>query len=127
MICQVELYAAVLVRHHYTKQLGQRKAIFFIDNEAARWTLIKASSPSMSMLALARAFYLPEASHPCATWIERVPTASNLADLPSRGKHREAAKMIKGDSLGDISLSSDHMAELVKPDGLPKGLFRVSF
>ena len=128
IICQVETYAAVLVRHYYAQRLHQRKAIFFIDNEASRWTLIKASSPSASMLALARAFYLPEACYPCATWIERVPTASNLADLPSRGKHREAAEMIKGKSFGDISLPDDLLAELIKPDGLPVtvSLFRVS-
>ena len=119
IICQVETYAAVLVRHYYARRLHQRRAIFFIDNEASRWTLIKASSPSASMLALARAFYLPESCYPCATWIERVPTASNLADLPSRGKHREAAEMIKGKSFGDISLPNDLLAELIKPDGLP--------
>ena len=126
IICQVETYAAVLVRHYYARRLHQRRAIFFIDNEASRWTLIKASSPSASMLALARAFYLPESCYPCATWIERVPTASNLADLPSRGKHREAAEMIKGKSFGDISLPNDLLAELIKPDGLPVSFFRVS-
>ena len=49
-----------------------------------------------SMLALAQAFYLPEADKPSCTWIDRIPSASNIADWPSRGEHESAAKAISG-------------------------------
>ena len=76
----MESYAAVLVRHAYVNLMHIRYCLLFIDNDASRWSLIKASSSSGSMLALAQAIYLPEADKPYSTWIERIPSASNIAD-----------------------------------------------
>ena len=44
VISQAELATAVAVRINFKKVLKGRKAIFFIDNEAARYALIKSVS-----------------------------------------------------------------------------------
>ena len=45
-----------------------------------------------------------ESVFPFHSWHERVPSASNPADLPSRGQWLEASHRFGGCPLGDISL-----------------------
>ena len=40
-------------------------------------------------------------------WFERVPSESNVADLPSRGVPQEAAKLVNGEVRDDLQLPSD--------------------
>ena len=124
VICQVESYAAVIVRHAYVDLMHNRYCLLFIDNDASRWSLIKATSSSGSMLALAQAFYLPEADKPSCTWIERIPSASNIADWPSRGKPERAARAIGGSSLGDLQPKDSLLGFLKHPKGIPHELLQ---
>ena len=124
IICQIEAYAVLLVRHHFKLQWKNRKAIFFVDNEAARFSLIKGSSPSPSMQFIAYHFHQIDCSSPLMVWIERVPSASNVADLPSRGKWQEAVDMVGGSFEGDIHLPKDLIHDLLAPEFLPINLLR---
>ena len=45
--------------------------------------MIKGASPSRSLLILVQSFLDREEADQSLTWIERVPSASNIADLPS--------------------------------------------
>lgn len=118
VISQIELYACVLIRSHYQALLLNRPAIAFIDNEAARMTLIKSGSKSRSMFAMALFVARLEAMFPSGVWYERVCSASNIADGPSRGLAMQTAEAIgavnKGDletpeALEDAILNSDLM------------------
>ena len=71
VISQIEAYAALLVRWYFRKQWTGRKAIFFQGNDAARYSLIKASSSSASMMLIVQAFYVVDASFPMMAWIEK--------------------------------------------------------
>ena len=104
-ICQIELLAVLLVRYFYRKELAHPSAIYFIDNEAARYCLIKGTSPSLSMCNLCRFISHLEAEHPSASWYERVPSASNIADLPYRFKFVECQQITRGDLAGNIVLA----------------------
>ena len=84
IICQAELAAAVSIRYLLRKRLAGRKCIYFIDNESARFSLIRAVSGVPSMQALASLFHVWDEDHPHYAWVERVPSASNPADLPSK-------------------------------------------
>ena len=126
VICQVESYAAVLVRHAYCELLHQRYSIFFIDNDASRWSLIKATSSSGSMLALAQAFYLPESYQPSCTWVERVPSDSNVSDWSSRGEPQKAACAIGGQSLGNLEPDASLLDFLICPKGIPHQLLSAA-
>lgn len=114
--CQIELFAFVLMRMHHEAVFHNRAVIAFLDNEAARFCLIKGSSPSRSMFALADLVSRIEARCPSGFWFERVSTHSNVADLPSRGKLREAADIVGGDVKGDISIPGELMQAVLSSD-----------
>lgn len=102
LICQVELVAFALVRMHYESVMCNRACIAFIDNEAARFCLIKGGSPSKSMFQMVECLAVVDARSPSAVWYERVCAHSNLGDLPSRDQSEAAAGIIGGVSSGPI-------------------------
>ena len=55
IICQIEMYAALLVRFRYRDLHLNRPCIFFIDNEAARISLLKGASPWISLFRMTHA------------------------------------------------------------------------
>lgn len=93
IICQIELYVLVLLRWLLKEEMKHRRCIFFVDNDAARFSTIKGSSSSDTMRGLVRAFFAFDLTHPTYSWIERVPSSSNPADSPSRGKPGEACSL----------------------------------
>ncbi|CAE7834919.1 unnamed protein product [Symbiodinium sp. CCMP2592] len=90
LICQIELYAVVCLRWALASTFGHRRLIWWIDNESARYGLIKGISDSPSMSSLIQAFALADSKAPSYSWYERVPSFSNIADGPSRGDSAEA-------------------------------------
>ena len=59
--------------------------MYYVDNEAAKFVLIKGNSPTRDSAWLVQHFWEKEANLECYSWFERVPSASNIADYPSRG------------------------------------------
>lgn len=104
LICQIELFAALLVRYRYRTQLANIASLYFIDNEAARHCLIKGSSPSLSMYNITFAFSFIDTLHPSTAWFERVPSLSNIADMPSRDLQVQCSQLIGGTLEGDITI-----------------------
>ena len=96
IITQAEAFAVLLARRAYEALVKQRRVIFFVDNEAARYALIHASSPSVSLLKIVQSFHSCSESDSSISWLERVPSPSNIADLPSRGRLNDAAHLING-------------------------------
>ena len=62
----------------------ERRALIFVDNDAARHAIIKGASPSGPSAILVDMFWTSEADLGAFSWIERVPSLSNPADAPSR-------------------------------------------
>lgn len=105
VITLAEAFAALLARHVFRDHLHKRRAIFFIDNEGARHALIKGTSPTLALLQIVQLFHTCAEYDFCWHWLERVPTASNVADLPSRGRVLEALEMIGGSQwTGEVRL-----------------------
>ena len=71
---------------------ANRRLLFFVDNDSARDALVKAYSPSLASQNLVYAFFHEEMKEQSYPWLARVPSASNIADLPTRGKLRQAAE-----------------------------------
>eukprot|EP00435_Cladocopium_sp_Y103_P058430 s153_g20.t1 len=94
LICQIELYAMVALRWSLALKLKDRRVIWWVDNEAARYATIKGMSPSVVMRCLVRLFYSLEAECPTYGWIERVPSFSNPADGPSRDSPQEVMRLL---------------------------------
>lgn len=112
-ICQIELVAVLLVRYCYRKELATCSAMYFVDNEAPRYCLVKGSSPSVSMCNISRMVSHIEAEHPSASRYERVPSASNIADVPSRFKFDECQQITTSNLAGDIVLPHEMILELI--------------
>ena len=86
IIAQAEIYPIVLIRRFVAQAWIHRKVVYYIDNDAARFGLIKAESNNKFSHVLIKSFYECELNCPTCPWFARVPSDSNVADLPSRGK-----------------------------------------
>ncbi|CAE7610463.1 unnamed protein product [Symbiodinium natans] len=71
----VRLCAAILLQRH---------VVFYLDNEAARVTLLRMQSENAMLDAVAKISAVHESELSCIPWYARVPSRSNIADAPSR-------------------------------------------
>ena len=113
IICQAEMYAALVVRWYIAQHFQGRRAIFWIDNDAARLSLIKTVSASPELLVMSQCFHSYSETDGISCWFERVPSESNIADGPSRGSPQEAQHLIGGQLLGDFNLPVDVLDSLI--------------
>lgn len=84
----------VVARWMFRDLLKERRSLWWVDNDAARFAIIKGLSSSPTMRCLVREFYAFELESPSFTWVERIPSFSNVADGPSRGKPEEALHLL---------------------------------
>ena len=61
-----------------------RDVFLFLDNEAARFAIVKGYSPVLTAAQLIGEAWLEFASCGAAVWVPRAPSGSNPADAPSR-------------------------------------------
>ena len=83
-IGQTELYPVLVARTVWAARMIHRRVFYFIDNDSARDALIRTASASMYSRDILRSCAEADAVTPQFPWYARVPTASNLADDPSR-------------------------------------------
>ena len=102
----------VAVRWCLARKLSGRRVMWWVDNEAARYALIKGQSLSRTMNVLAREFYDADSSHSSYGWIERVPSYSNGADDPSRGRPEIACDLLGTSSWEPFEHSSDLISRI---------------
>ena len=67
--------------------------MLFIDNDSARHALIKGYTPSGASARLVAAFWETEATLASYSWVDRVPSLSNIADGPSRLRFDEVVEL----------------------------------
>ena len=84
VIGELETLAAAVALRVWHRILTSSKLLLFIDNEGARFSLIKGYSkaPAITSICSMVAQVLDECC--IMPWYSRVPSPSNLADLPSR-------------------------------------------
>ena len=83
----------ILAKMHYIDMLSNRRVLFFIDNDPARYGLIKMTSQSSASVKLIHLYYNLEAEKPSYSWFARVPSSSEPADDPSRGNINNTVSM----------------------------------
>ena len=84
VIHQAEIWPAIVSRIVWKQRLHRRKVILFVDNDAARISLIKGDSGNAHSSALAWCFNDFDLEQQWRLWITRVPSSSNPGDAPSR-------------------------------------------
>ena len=107
IICQAEMFAAVVARWYVSQHFKGRRAIFWIDNDATRLALIKTVSLSPELLVMSQCFHSYSEQDEIACWFERVPSESNIADGPSRGCIQEAVQLTRGRVIDGVQLPQD--------------------
>ena len=99
VIGELETLAAAVALMLWGRDISSSKLLIFIDNEGARFSLIKGYSKAASITHICALASNAIDSYCIMPWYSRVPSLSNLADLPSRGVSHE---------LLPSSLSSSH-------------------
>ncbi len=72
-----------------------RRSFFFVDNEAARVSLIKGSSSNVHSDRLVWIFHDFDVECQSHVWFARVPSVSNPADAPSRLDFQENERLFR--------------------------------
>ena len=79
----------MLARHTWRERLVGRLVIHFIDNDSAKDALIKGHSSHPASMEIIEQVWAQELEFQSSSWYDRVPSASNPADGPSRGCCKE--------------------------------------
>jgi hypothetical protein len=100
-IGQLEALAAAAVMHTLPEDwLAGRDGYMWIDNMGAKYSLQKGSARKEDSARIVDSFSKRVASLGFRPWIEYVPSAQNVADLPSRDKWSEYYSVIGADEHG---------------------------
>ena len=84
VIGELETLAPTIAMDLWAELCKSRHIVFYIDNDGARYSLIKGYSSSVSLSLLSRMLAVRLEELVCIQWFARVASASNLADFPSR-------------------------------------------
>ncbi|CAE7223759.1 SLC24A2 [Symbiodinium sp. CCMP2592] len=87
----VELYAVVLARILWSSYIDGERCIFFVDHSGVLSACINSNSIDASWRSLLLHLEAADEARPCLPWFHRVPSQSNIADPPSRGRWEELA------------------------------------
>jgi len=83
-IGQAEILPVLLAKTTWKSEFENRPCICFIDNDSARYSLIRGYSPVLDSSRMINESWLLDAELGVASWYARVPTCCNIADDPSR-------------------------------------------
>ena len=91
---------------------GGRRVLIFIDNDAARFSLIKGYSPARASRPIISATWREIARTQASPWFERVPSKGNPADGPSRLRFKELDRLEVGVRQVDMVASEQRLLEI---------------
>lgn len=86
-IAQSELYPVAVSLQTWKEKLNGKFVILFVDNNAVLDSLIKGNTGCLASLDLLSSVCKQILVSQCILWVTRVPSASNIADGPSRGDY----------------------------------------
>ena len=118
-IGQLEGLAAAAVLHTLPEEwLAGRDGFMWIDNMGAKYSLQKGSARKEDSARIVDSFSKRVASLGFRPWIEYVPSAQNVADLPSRDKWLEYYSVIGADEHGLLPSGerASEWIEMIVPD-----------
>ena len=112
LIAELELLPVVVFFETYKELCCKRRILLFVDNNAIRDSVSKGTSKSLSVVVLLSELHRIWSDISCLCWISRVPTRSNISDLPSCQQSEQAAKSIGG-RVGEMLHPSDKLCDLI--------------
>ena len=114
IIAQLELLPVLLATWVWAASLAPpgRRVIVFIDNDSARYALIRGYSPVAASRVLVEQTWQQLARAQAAPWFERVPSTGNPADAPSRGDRQRLFRDVPGARWREDALDGPRLREL---------------
>jgi hypothetical protein len=112
LICQIEMFAYVTVRYKLHAELLNKVGIAWIDNDPARYSILKGTSDSFSLRAMCRINQQIELESPSSIWYERVSSYSNPSDGPSRNLVAQTASLL-GAVPSDAWVTPTHVIQAI--------------
>ena len=92
-IYEIELLPVWISLMEWEGYLASSQCVFYIDNEAAKGSLINGATDQVTGSQLIAEFVEAELRCQTKVWFSRVPTYSNISDGPSRGDLEEMNRM----------------------------------
>ena len=83
-IGQAELAPVLIARLTRAALLEGEHVVQWIDNDSARFALVRGYSPNLESSRLLTDIWVQECKLQCFSWFDRVSTFSNIGDKPSR-------------------------------------------
>ena len=93
LIGQAEILPMLVSRILWSARMRGRDILHYVDNEGARYSVIKGCSPSRESAWLIQGFWETEVYNRSRSWISRVPTVCNIGDGPSRDEWEELKRL----------------------------------
>ena len=95
IIFEAELLAVVCAMKLWQKHIMGAPVVFYIDNNSARDVAMSGSGRAEIPKALLEQLLFREQQSQVVAWYQRVPSPSNIADLPSRQKCASLTSQIR--------------------------------
>ena len=89
VIAQAEIFPVLVAKETWANELSERSVMWFLDNEAAKMSLIRNYSPVMDSFVLLQTNAALDVRSQSKNWYSRVPSRSNPSDSASRLKFDE--------------------------------------
>ena len=101
-IGELETLAVLAAISMWKDWLAAKHVVFFIDNEASRFCILKGYSKNPCISKMVHALATLEEEVGCFAWYARVPSEANIADHPSRGSSHMLLPEEKRQGFGDL-------------------------
>ena len=115
IIFELEFLALVVALVHWKSWLANRPCVAYLDNNSTRDVAISGRGRNPVAKALASVLLALEDAGEVRCWYARVPSPSNVADLPSREQCDTMSVMGQTCRADDASSALKDCLELVKP------------
>ena len=115
IIFELEFLALVVALVHWKSWLANRPCVAYLDNNSTRDVAISGRGRNPVAKALASVLLALEDAGEVRCWYARVPSPSNVADLPSREQCDTMSVMGQTRRADDASSALKDCLELVKP------------
>ena len=93
-IFELELLPVLCAMHTWRDFIGHCQCVFYLDNEAAKGALVRATTCTVPGREMLQAFIEEEMACQVKVWFARVPTSSNISDSPSGLDTEEIARVV---------------------------------
>ena len=117
IIFELEFLALVIALVHWKARLTNRPCVAYLDNNSTRDVAISGRGRNPTAKALAAVLLALEDAGEVRCWYARVPSPSNIADLPSRELCSTMTVLGQTRHADDASAALSSCLQLLKPSG----------